>query len=318
MSTRRFTWIGFHAEGLPALDALLAEGAPITDVITLRSDIASRRRAGADYRETCARHGVPLHDVTNLNESRGHAVLREAAPDVAFVIGWPQRVQAPTIALATTGMIGAHASLLPDNRGSAPISWALIRGERESGNSLFWLGGEDDRGALLDQVRFPITPYDSCGSLYARVAASNREMLLRVLPRLLDGEGPDQATPLPEGTRLPRRRDADGDVDWAQSTDSVYDFIRALSPPSPGAFSSLGGRRWRVRQAALPRLTPTQVLPGTVIGPVVSPVDEACGQLVACAEGAIVLLELESDDGRILRGRDLSEQPWAGQRWIHG
>jgi hypothetical protein len=67
----------------------------------------------------------------------------------------------------------------------------------------------------------------------------------------------------------------------------------------------------------MPRIADDRVPPGTVLGPVVSPVDEACGQLVACSEGALVVLEVEGDDGRVLRGRELSEQPWTGQRWKH-
>src|SRR5437667_9768196 len=102
-------------------------------------------------------------------------------------------------------MIGAHASLLPGNRGSAPINWALIRGEHTSGNSLIWLAESVDGGDLIDQTEFPITPYDTCASLYDRFAASNRDMILRVLPRLLPGERPGSPHPPPRGPLLPRR-----------------------------------------------------------------------------------------------------------------
>jgi methionyl-tRNA formyltransferase len=106
-------------------------------------------------------------------------------------------------------------------------------------------------------------------------------------------------------------------VDWAQPVQSVFNFIRALTRPYPGAFSAIGGRRYRVWQSALAHCAGARVAPGVVLGPVVSPVDEACGQLVACADGSLVLLELESEDGQVLRGRQLSDQPWTGQRWHH-
>lgn len=311
----RFAWLGFHAEGLPALEALLAEGAPIGDLFTLRPDLAARRRGGVDYRAVCERYGVRVHEIANINDAPARKALAAVAPDVVFVIGWHQRIEGETLRLARIGMVGAHAFLLPQSRGSAPVNWALLRGERECGHALHWLNRQLDAGDEIEQVVIPITPYDSCATLYARVAATTREMLGRLVPRLLAGEVPRTPRPTEGDTVLPRRRSVDGSLDWSQPVSAVYDFIRGLTRPFPGAFSSIGGQRWRVWQAALPRALDGRVPPGTVLGPVVSPVDEACGQLVACAEGAIVVLELEGEDGRVLRGRELSDQPWTGQRW---
>lgn len=315
MSVPRLAWLGFHAEGVPALEALLVAGAPIAAILTLRADLAAQRSGGADFRAIGKRHGVPVHEIANINDPEGLALLGELAPDVLLVIGWHQILRAPALRLLGTGAIGAHASLLPHNRGSAPVNWALIRGETEAGNSLLWLAEGVDAGDLIDQTRFPITPYDTCATLYARVALSNREMLLRVLPDLLAGAVARAPQPASDQPVLPRRRPADGDLDWAQPTASVYDFIRALTHPYPGAFSRMDGERWRVWQAALPPRAGSAGPPGTVLGPVVSPVDEACGQLVSCGEGAIVLLEVENDAGLVLRGRDLSDAQWTGLRW---
>src|SRR6266516_402460 len=228
------------------------------------------------------------------------------------------RPSAAALQLARTGMIGAHASLLPQLRGSAPINWALIRSERQTGNSLIWLAQDVDRGAIIDQTAFCITPYDTCASLYERVAASNRDMLLRLVPRLLAGEHPGRVQPAADEPVLPRRRPADGRIDWRQPSRAVYDFIRALTRPYPGAFSWLEGRRWTIWHAAhLPAENGPglRATPGAVLGPVVSPVEATCGQMVGCGAGAVVLLELQADDGTVLRGRELSDQPWTGKRW---
>src|SRR5204862_7926977 len=122
----------------------------------------------------------------------------------------------------------------------------------------------------------------------------------------------------------PGRCPADGVIAWSRQSREVYDFIRALTRPYPGAFSWLDGTRWTVWQAA-PLLsgngTTAPVEHGTVLGPLVSPVPEACGQMVACGDqedggkGVVVLLELEQEDGTILRGRDLSDQLWTGRMW---
>jgi methionyl-tRNA formyltransferase len=314
----RLVWVGFHAEGIPALDALLAAGAPVLAVLTLRPDLRAKRSGGGDYGPVCARYAIPLHEIANINDPDAQALLAELAPDVVFVIGWHQIVKPATLRLARIGMIGAHASLLPHNRGSAPINWAILRGEPETGNSLIWLAEDVDAGDVIAQTPFPITPYDTCATLYARVAESNRDMLIAVLPRLLAGERPCQPQIPTSEPVLPRRRPADGNVDWACPNRVVYDFVRGLTRPYPGAFSRLEGRQWRIWQAALLPAPPPDTPPpppGAVLGRVVSPVADACGQLVACGQGAVVLLEIEGEDGAVLRGRALSEQHWTGKRW---
>jgi methionyl-tRNA formyltransferase len=312
----RFAWVGVHAEGIPPFEAVLATGVTFQGVLTLRPDLAARRSGHADYRPMCQQRGVPLHYVANINDPESHKLLQGLAPDVVFVIGWHQMVRPAALRLARVGMVAAHASLLPRYRGSAPINWALIRGERETGNSLVWLGEDPDRSELIDQRAIPITPYDTCETLYGQVAATTREMLLRLLPRLLAGERPGVPLPPPSEPPMPRRRPADGLVDWSRGSSELYDFIRALTRPYPGAFSVLDGDRWLVWRAALPPAAGrVAAAPGEIVGPVVSPVSDACGLLVACGTGALLLLEIEDEHGVILSGRALSEQPWTGKRW---
>ena len=173
-----------------------------------------------------------------------------------------------------------------------------------------------EAGAVIDQMQFPITPYDTSASLYDRVAVSNRDMILRLLPRLLRGERPGTPQPRADAGVLPRRRPADGLITWDQDARAVYNFVRALTKPYPGAFGWLDGRRWLVWHAALlPGNGTSYGPPGEILGPVLSPVEQACGQVVACRHGAVAVLEAEAEDGAVLRGRRLAEQPWTGRRW---
>lgn len=312
----RFAWVGSHREGVPAFEALLHARAPIVAAVSLTPEAAANRSAAADYGPICHRYGLPLHRIGDINARDSVALLRSLDLDVLFVIGWSQMLRQAALATARIGVVGAHASLLPANRGSAPINWALIRGERETGNSLLWLAESVDAGAVIDQISFGITPYDTCTSLYDRVAITNRDMLVRLSGQLLAGERPGVPQPVSSDPVLPRRRPADGLLDWGGPSTRVYDFVRALTRPYPGAFGQLEGRRWKVWQAALPPLGDTTVAePGTCLGPVVSPEDNACGQLVACGRGAVVLLEVEGEDGRVLRGRALADEPWRGRTW---
>ena len=143
----KFGWIGFHREGLPALQGVLERGYRVEAVLTLRPDLAAKRSGAAtDYWTLCREFGVPLHEVANINDQASLELLRGRDLDVVFVIGWTQIVRSPALRLARIGMIGAHASLLPRNRGRAPINWTLIRGEQQTGNSLIWLAEGVDQG----------------------------------------------------------------------------------------------------------------------------------------------------------------------------
>ncbi|MBN1461182.1 MAG: methionyl-tRNA formyltransferase [Armatimonadetes bacterium] len=302
----RIVWVGFHREGLSALEGLLEDGADISAVITLAPDERSKRSAAADYWALCSRYLVPLYTVRNINDPDAICLLRDLRPDVVFVIGWSQLVHTEALSVPRLGMIGAHASLLPHNRGSAPVNWALIRGEKTTGNTLLWLDEGVDSGDIIDQVEIPITPFDTCATLYERVAETNRTMILKAVEMLSTGGGRTGRKAVGGREPLPRRRPEDGLVDWTRPAGDVYNFIRALTRPYPGAFTYLDGQKVMIWSAALLPVKTRLGPPGGILGPVYSPKEEACGRLVACGAGAVVVLELETADG-ICSGRCLAE-----------
>lgn len=305
----RIGWIGFHMEGQAALEGLLHEGISVEAVITLAEPELAKRSGVGCYNNICDRYGVPLYKIHHINDQESVELLEKLDLDVACVIGWSQIIGRAALKTARLGMIGAHAALLPHNRGSAPVNWALIRNETEAGNTLMWLNEEIDEGEIIDQVQFPLTLYDTCATVYEKVAETNREMILRLIPRLMAGQRP--ARPQPHSTEplLPRRRPKDGLIDWSKDSLDVYNFIRALARPYPGAFSWLQGRQYRIWDAALLPGNPyADAMAGQVLGPIVSPYPcQACGQVVACGNGAVVILELESTDGTVFKGKELIE-----------
>ena len=315
----RIGWIGFHMEGLPALQAVAKAGLGIRAVITLEQKLAGKKSGSSDYHKICKKLKLPLIEVVDINDENSFVILKKMDLDLVFVIGWTQLLSPRILKLAKIGMIGAHASLLPHNRGRAPINWALINGEKKTGNTLFWLTKDADRGDIIDQTLIPITPYDTCTSLYSQVAKSNEEMILRTLAELFTGKIEGKTQRQNAEPPLPERHPEDGSIDWTKDSLSVYNFIRALTRPYPGAFSRLLGHCFFVWQSALLNGNYTfRADPGEVIGPVFSPVDNACGQVVACGNGAIILLELERDDGVIFSGKRLSDQSWKGKNFNNG
>ena len=307
----RIVWIGFHEEGIPAFKAVCEAGYDVVGFFTLEQAKATRRSANADYQPLCRRFGVPLIEVDHINDAHAVSQIRELNADIGIVLGWGQILSGEVLTSTTHGMIGAHASLLPHNRGSAPVNWAIIRGEKETGNTLMWLSEGVDSGEIIDQRRISISAYDTCATIYKQVALTNRDMVLGLLEQLGQNQRPGRPQEHSDEELLPRRRPRDGEIDWTQSSTDIYNLIRALARPYPGAFGMLNGRRCMIWEAAvLPQSIGTDCLPGTILGPVYSPSPDACGQIVACGDGAIILLEIEDGQGTTYRGRELSELTW--------
>lgn len=304
----RIGWMSHHVEGIKPLKAVLAAGFPVQAIITLQDDLMAKKSGAADFAGIAAEHDVPMHQVRNANDPASVALLNDLNLDVLFVIGWSQILHPPALRSAKLGCFGAHASLLPANRGSAPINWALIKGQTQTGNTLMRLSEGVDAGDIMGQRPIPISPFDNVATLYDRVAETNCEMILELLKDLAEGS-PLRARPQSDdgSPLLPRRRPEHGLLDWAQPARKVYDFIRALTRPYPGAFSGANGTRTMIWRSALLPVTGAMANPGTVLGSIVSDRPDACGLVVACSEGAVVLLEIEDADSKVWSGRELAQ-----------
>lgn len=304
----RIGWMSHHVEGIKPLKAVLAAGFPVQAIITLQDDLLAKKSGAADFASIAAEYGVSLHRVRNANDPASVELLNGLNLDILFVIGWSQILHLPALRSAKLGCFGAHASLLPANRGSAPINWALIKGQSQTGNTLMRLSEGVDAGDIVGQKPFPISPFDNVATLYDRVAETNCEMILELLEELAEGS-PLRARPQSDdgSLLLPRRRPEHGLLDWAQPSRKVYDFIRALARPYPGAFSAANGTRTMIWRSALLPVTGPLAKPGTVVGSMISDSPDACGLVVACSEGAVVLLEIEDADGKLWSGRELAQ-----------
>lgn len=310
-------WIGIHEEGIPALDAVCCAGYQVQGVMTLTQDAAERRAGSVSYSDICRPYNVPVYEVRHSNDQSSVEILKSWDCDVLIVLGWGQILSPEVLQVPKIGTIGAHASLLPHNRGSAPVNWAIINGEAQTGNSLIWLAPDVDAGDLIDQRSFPISQYDTCRTIYDAVAESNRDMLLSLLPKLQNGEIPGTEQPHSDAPLLPRRRPSDGLIRWSDKTEQIYNLVRAVTRPYPGALATFRGQEFKIWTAAMMPAMQIGVSPGTVLGPVISPHAEGCGQLVATGDGALLILEAEDRFGRILTGKQLSEQNWTERGLAH-
>jgi methionyl-tRNA formyltransferase len=224
-------------------------------------------------------HETWTDDVTRLVEGRGLPHLRgrrfrtrralddlkALRPDILFAIGWRWILPRTVLDLPPKGCLGIHGSLLPRGRGFAPVNWALLRDEPRTGPSLFYFDEGTDTGDLVGQRPFELTDEDDAATVRQRLMEASVELLDEHLPGLADGTAPRIVQPSEGATYGPRRRPEDGLLDWTASPREVFNWVRGLTRPYPGAFSFLGGREvaiWRVRPGDERGRGPGLFLPG--------------------------------------------------------
>jgi methionyl-tRNA formyltransferase len=152
------------------------------------------------------------------------------------------------LALPARGAFNMHGSLLPKYRGRAPVNWAILKGERETGATLHEMVAKPDAGRIVDQQAVPIGENDLAIDVMRRVTDAAEVVLRRSLPRILDATARPAAQDLASGSYFGARRPEDGRIDWRRPAREIHDLVRAVAPPYPGAFADLEGRRVRILQ----------------------------------------------------------------------
>jgi methionyl-tRNA formyltransferase len=286
-SAGRVIFVGAVHEAEPALAALFGSSAEIAEVVTIPAERGPRPSGYVDLEPLATAHGTAVRRCADINAAEQVDHFRQLAPDLIVVVGWTRLLGADLLAIPSRGCIGFHASLLPRYRGRAPVNWAIIRGESETGNTMMFLDVGTDTGDIVDQRRVPIGADDSCATIYARVADAGADMLVEHLPAILNGSAPRRPQGPADGDVLRKRTPQMGITDWARTARSVHDWIRALTAPYPGAFTYLAGRQVMLWASGRPVAGPVAGLVAGLPGEVLS--CGADGVRVATADGSIAI-----------------------------
>jgi len=295
----RIIFVGVHREAERPLRWLIGSGERVVGLVTIAATSRSGVSGAVDLTGVASAGGVPVLEVANVNEERCVTWTQALEPDLLLVVGWTQLLKAEMLELPRVACLGFHASLLPKYRGRAPINWALIHGESETGNTLIVLEPGADEGDIVAQRRIAIEDEDDCATLYDKVAATEVEMLAEVLPLIRDGKLPRRRQDPSQATVMPRRRPEDGRIAWERSTRELNDWVRALTHPYPGAFTELEGRRvwiWRAQPAVTASGFPRS-LPGVIRV-------EGDRPLVATGDGWLEILAAQLEGAEELTGAD--------------
>ncbi|MFC0227107.1 bifunctional UDP-4-amino-4-deoxy-L-arabinose formyltransferase/UDP-glucuronic acid oxidase ArnA [Serratia aquatilis] len=286
----------YHDIGCAGLQALTEAGYDVQAVFTHTDDPGEN-----NFFSSVARQGAELNLPVYAPEDVNHPLwverIRELQPDIIFSFYYRNMLSEEILSLAPKGGFNLHGSLLPRYRGRAPINWALLNGETETGATLHKMVKRPDAGDIVGQQRVAIEDNDTSLTLHKKVLDAAKVLLKEQLPKLKNGTATFTAQNEADASYFGRRTAADGEIQWSNSARQINNLIRAVTEPYPGAFSYLGQRKlivWRSRVLD----TQHDKQPGTVLS--TSPL------VIACGEGALEIVAGQSESGLYVQGNRLA------------
>jgi len=231
--------------GTRCLRVLLNHDVDVLLVFTHEDDPGETRWYGS-VAETARASEVALALPEDPNESRWVTAVEQLRPDFIFSFYYRHMLSDDLLAAARCGALNMHGSLLPRYRGRAPVNWAIVNGETETGATLHYMSSLPDAGPMVGQERVAIGINDTALDVSMAVAAAAERLLERCLPDLVAGRATATPLDLSRGSYFGRRRPADGEVSWDRSALEIHNLIRAVAPPFPGAFGVCGTDTFRL------------------------------------------------------------------------
>ena len=231
----------YHEVGVRCLSVLLAHGIDVRLVVTHRDDRQERIWFGS-VAATAERYDLPVITPDDPNIPEVVESVRREQPDFLFSFYYRLLLREALLALPRRGALNMHGSLLPKYRGRAPVNWAIIHGETETGATLHHMTAKPDAGAIVARQAVPILPDDLALDVFRKVTCAAELCLDRALPELVAGTAPAWPQDLSRGSYFGGRRPEDGVIDWSQGAQQIHDLVRAVAPPYPGATTRVGQR----------------------------------------------------------------------------
>ena len=273
------------------LEALIAAGHEICGVLTQPDKPRNRNKFTYSPVKECAlAHGIPVYQPLTAKDAETQALVESLHPELTVVVAYGQILPQKLLDVPKFGSVNVHASLLPKYRGAAPIQWAVLDGEAETGVSLMYMTRRLDAGDVIATVRTAIGAEETAPELWDRLAKLGGELLVATIPHLQDGTA--SRTPQDESvfTYAPMLTKAMSPVDWNRSAAAIHNQIRGLQP-WPCAVAEIDGRLCKLFRAEIGG--ETKAVPGTILRA------DKQGIEVACGDGrSLRILELQGEGGK--------------------
>ena len=254
----------YHNVGVRCLEVLLAHGVEVPLVVT-HADDPRETQWFDSVAAAAAGRGIAAIVPEDPNAAGVVAQIAALAPDFLFSFYYRKMLGASLLALPPRGALNMHGSLLPKFRGRAPVNWAVLSGERETGATLHYMAAKPDAGDLVAQTAVPILPDDTAREVFDKVTAAAAATLDRLLPALIAGNAPRVPQDLARGSYFGGRRAEDGIIDWSRDAGAIHNLVRAVAPPYPGAFTTVGGVRARILRTRVGGASPPTSSPALAV-----------------------------------------------------
>ena len=302
----RIIFMGTPEFAVPSLKALVENGYNVVAVVTTPDKPAGRglKLQESDVKIAARELGIgTILQPEKLKDEAFVAAMRELQPDLGIVIAF-RMLPEIVWSMPRFGTFNLHASLLPQYRGAAPINWAIINGEKETGVTTFLLNHEIDKGAIIGQTRIPIGDDDTIGTMYDKLMTIGKSLVLDSVERIASGDiRPVEQTQSDENLHpAPKIFKDDCIIDWNKSGRAIIDFIRGLSP-YPAAWSHMYKNGEEVGTAKIFAARFEASLHSATVGCIDT--DGKNRFAVACADGWIAIEEIQISGKRRMSAHDL-------------
>jgi len=307
----RIVYMGTPDFAVESLRALLEGGYNVVGVVTMPDKPVGRHGSvlqPSPVKQFAVEHGLKVLQPERLKDPAFVEELRSLRADLQIVVAF-RMLPEVVWAMPPLGTFNAHASLLPKYRGAAPINWAIINGETETGITTFFLKHEIDTGDIIQQVRIPIGETDNAEVVHDKLMVLSGKLVTETVDNILAGTVtsiPQDAIERAEPTPAPKIFRDTCRIDWNQPTRRIYDFIRGLSP-YPAAWTTLDGKSVKIYEAEKMATPNPSLTPGTLAS------DGKTWLQVTTADGRLLLKTLQLEGKKkmpvadLLRGLKLRE-----------
>ena len=296
----RILFMGTSEFAVPALTALITHKLELIGVVTQpdRPSGRGKRLSPSPVKVVATEHTIPVYQPEKVRKPDVVQTLKGLAPDVVVVAAFGQILPQTVLDIPSCGTLNLHPSLLPKYRGAAPIQWALINGETETGVTLMLLDAGEDTGDIVSADRVPIRDEDTAFTLTERLAQLGANQLIQCLSNMPDG-GPPAAVPQnsAKATHAPRLTKDIGQIDWNQPAITIHNLVRGTAI-WPGAYTFF-------REKLRLKIVRCQPLPQKLDGqPGTLEITKGQTLLVATAEGTLQLLEIQPATKKSMKAHD--------------
>jgi methionyl-tRNA formyltransferase len=238
-------FFGYSEVGFTCLDLLISRGDNVIGLIT-HEDNPDEKIWFKTPAIAARENGIPVHTPDSVNTPDWISRIADMKPDLILSVYYRHMIGQEILDLPALGAFNMHGSLLPKFRGRAPINWAILHGETHIGMTLHRMVKRPDAGAMLDHEGVDITGRDTAEQAFRKVMPCARTVLARQIDPLLDGSATETPQDESQATYFGGRKPEHGRIDWTRTSTEIFNLIRAVTDPYPGAFTDHGGARLMV------------------------------------------------------------------------